>query len=542
MPTISNIRVGAASSTNGTEPTPALPASLSAVDIMILAFYSRDDTNGTMSLPVAWTQLVNTRTTGGLLAVYYRVWQSGDAAPTITLTNHTTGTSGESAIAQIMAYAGGNTASPWDLVGTVSTNASQQNIGAIANAGVMGAEDMVLVVGGKRDDWTSVATLTGDGLTWNEIGEPDTTSGADAGLVWNYALNPGTFLSLTNKTFTVTGGAAATGMGVMITMNVSPNFGTSAQTLADFTSSASGSSVSNVSGTVATTLAAFTSAASGTETFTGTSAQTLAAFTSSVTALETFTGSSSQTLAAFTSSASGVETISGSSSQTLADFTSSASGDVESLVNEGTVAVTLADFTSSASGTETITGTSAQTLANFTSSVIAVQTISGSSAQTLAAFTSSASGVLSILGQSAQTLSSFTSSASGTETISGSSSQTLSDFTSDATGVFGDAVVGTSNVILVDFGSSASGDVVVNITGDLAEALDNFTSAADGLVVQNVTGSVAVTMANFTSTATGTVNNPAGQAPRLLIDEKGTVYILKNGSYISESGEYLKGA
>jgi len=163
--------------------------------------------------------------------------------------------------------------------------------------------------------------------------------------------------------------------------------GTSTQTLAPFTSTASGTVSNDVTGTVAATLGAFTSAASGTRTLpaiTGTSAQTLAAFTS--TASGTFsagaTGTVAVTLAAFTSTASGTRTlpnITGTVAQTLAEFTSAASGTRTLPAVTGTVAVTLAAFTSTASGIRTvpITGTVAVTLAAFTS------TASGSFANVL---------------------------------------------------------------------------------------------------------------------------------------------------------------
>jgi hypothetical protein len=126
-------------------------------------------------------------------------------------------------------------------------------------------------------------------------------------------------------------------------------------------------------------------------TITGTSAQTLAAFTSAAAGTTTILGTSAQTLAAFTPSAAGTTAILGTSAQTLAAFTSSASGAVGSDVT-GTVMATLADFTSTTAGTTTILGTSAQTLATFTSTASGVVPAIGAADITLDAFTPTASG------------------------------------------------------------------------------------------------------------------------------------------------------
>lgn len=101
-------------------------------------------------------------------------------------------------------------------------------------------------------------------------------------------------------------------------------------------------------------------------TVTGTSAQTLAAFTPTASGGYGPSGTSAQTLANFTSSAAG-SSVTGTTSQTLAAFTSSASGTYTPSTITGTVAVTLAAFTPTASGSSTV-GTSARTLASFTSS------------------------------------------------------------------------------------------------------------------------------------------------------------------------------
>lgn len=208
---ISYVAAGAAASADGTAPTPALPAGLAADDAMVTVFYSREATDGTVSISAGWQEIYNDRSAGGLLGVWTRPYQTGDEAPTFTLTNHA---AGDDCIGHIAAWRSARPAQPVSLPGTIGTFASAADIGAITGITVpIGA--VVVVVGGKLDDWTSVATLSGDGLTWAEIGETVSIAGSDAGLVWDYAINGASATAVADKTFTVTGGTSQASKGVM---------------------------------------------------------------------------------------------------------------------------------------------------------------------------------------------------------------------------------------------------------------------------------------------------------------------------------------
>jgi PGF-pre-PGF domain-containing protein len=222
---ITYVDVGVVSTGSGDgDLTPALPNGLQTDDVMIVYYYTRG-TGGSVSISAGWTPLyVNSDSSGGL-AVWYRFYQNGDSAPTITssgLVSTGNPNGRDDAIAQVAAWRGISTGDPIDALGTVSTNASQQNIGAISGI-TIAADSVVIVLGGKRDDWTSVATLSGDSLTWAEVGEPDSTAGGDAGIVWDYAINGAAQKAITTKTFTVTGGANAAGKGVMFSLRVPQN-------------------------------------------------------------------------------------------------------------------------------------------------------------------------------------------------------------------------------------------------------------------------------------------------------------------------------
>ena len=219
---ISYVGVGTAATSSGGATgsvTPALPSGLQVNDLMIIIVTGRG--NHSFATPTGWTQKFQEQLypTDNLhkLAIFYRFYQSGDGNPTVSWTG---GGTNQTVIAQVFAFRGVDSSDPIPDLGPNSGNASAQNIGPITgftptNAGNDGC---VIVVGHKADDWTSVATLSGDGLTWNEIAEPDTTSGNDAGQVYDYALYSGSPPTITNKTFTVTGGAANTGAGKMFSL------------------------------------------------------------------------------------------------------------------------------------------------------------------------------------------------------------------------------------------------------------------------------------------------------------------------------------
>lgn len=74
----------------------------------------------------------------------------------------------------------------------------------------------ILYLGWKQDDWTSVATISGGAA---EIGEPDTTTGDDQGIVWDRLLQT-TAANIPAGSFTVTGGAAAISRGAVVAFYV----------------------------------------------------------------------------------------------------------------------------------------------------------------------------------------------------------------------------------------------------------------------------------------------------------------------------------
>jgi hypothetical protein len=150
------------------------------------------------------------------IALLYRFYQDLDLNPTVTWTG---GGVNCTTIMQICAFRGVSLSNPFDVRGATSLNSSQQNIGPIGGITTGASGKCIIVFGHRADDWTSVATLTGNGFGWNEIGEPDSASGNDAGEVWDYTISAYGAVQILAKTFVVTGGTANYGLGVMQSLN-----------------------------------------------------------------------------------------------------------------------------------------------------------------------------------------------------------------------------------------------------------------------------------------------------------------------------------
>ena len=212
---ISFVGAGAGVAANNATVTPALPSGIQAGDLLLCLAYTRSST-GSLSGPSGWSTLTSgNNATGGKFALYYKKAAGGDANPSVAVT---LGSNGDTIIAQCAAFRGADADAPSDVIGTLYQSGSNvQNIGPISGITPGVADTLILVVGGKTDDWTSVATLSGDSLTWAEIGEPSSTLGSDAGMVWDYAIESGT-VAVTSKTFTVTGGVAALPVGRMLSI------------------------------------------------------------------------------------------------------------------------------------------------------------------------------------------------------------------------------------------------------------------------------------------------------------------------------------
>ncbi len=211
----------AAGSITNTSPAVTLPAGIAVGDLMVCALARRRSDAAVVSDPVGWTPIFTTTSDSGRqLAAAYRFYQTGDAIPVWVITGND-----DDLVAQCYAWRNVNLSNPISVLGAVTLNGSAADIGPITGLTVA-ANDTVVVLGMRRDNWTSVATLSGDTLTWVEAGEPISDAGGGTangvGLVADYAINGASAIVVTDKTFVVTGGSSSFGgKGVMFTLGAS---------------------------------------------------------------------------------------------------------------------------------------------------------------------------------------------------------------------------------------------------------------------------------------------------------------------------------
>ena len=175
-----------------------------------------------ITAPAGWSQLVDLphAANANMLRVYCKAAGVGEGAPASpTFNGATTGSSGGVALWQVVTVRGANVTSlPSSALAGVSGGngfTAQQNMGAIAGYTPSASDTLLFVFAGKKATWTSVDLLTGDGLTWTELLESTTTNAADAGMAVDSAPIAGAAIAVSNKTFTVTGGTTANGLGIM---------------------------------------------------------------------------------------------------------------------------------------------------------------------------------------------------------------------------------------------------------------------------------------------------------------------------------------
>jgi hypothetical protein len=212
--------VGTKAEADNASVTPGMPTVAAG---NIIAVFATARGNGTLACSGYNTYFQDAHASSGVNkeALFWKVAVGSDAAPTITYSG---GAAGDTVIAEIVVISGCDTTTPFVEKGTVASNGSSANIGPITGIAIAGG-NAVIVFGHRADDWTSVGTLSGDSLTWVEISDVGkSTLGTDAGQVWDYALVPSN-TTITSKTFTVTGGSANPGMGVMVEVAVASNTG-----------------------------------------------------------------------------------------------------------------------------------------------------------------------------------------------------------------------------------------------------------------------------------------------------------------------------
>jgi len=195
------VNAGTAAHADNAAVNPGMPPSVAAGDCLLVWAASRN-TAATLAISDAGYDplLVD-----GNIAVWAKTHTGTETAPTVTPSG---GSAGDTVSAQMAAL---RYVQPVAVYTAVQTNGSAQDI-AVPAALPDRANTVILWLGQKADDWTSVATLAAaDG----EIGEPDSTTGSDQGIVWDYAVQT-TPAEVAATSFVVTGGAAAVSKGAVV--------------------------------------------------------------------------------------------------------------------------------------------------------------------------------------------------------------------------------------------------------------------------------------------------------------------------------------
>jgi hypothetical protein len=188
-----------------TSVTPTVPAGIAEGDLLVVWAAIRNSGAGTIVTPAGWTVMLAVDN----FALLGRRATTSESNPTVTVAG---GVTGADVIAQMAAFRNLEltpAATTWQL------NPAAQNITYPALAAFESTWATALILGWKQNGaWTSVATVTG---ATAEIGEPKSSAGSGAGLVWDYQLLA-TPAAVAAGAFVVTGGASAISYGAAVAL------------------------------------------------------------------------------------------------------------------------------------------------------------------------------------------------------------------------------------------------------------------------------------------------------------------------------------
>lgn len=199
---ITFINVGAAAhGNNGASVVPALPASSAAGDLLLVLAAIRA-TAASPSTPTGYTLLASY----GNFRLFGKIHTGVEVAPTVAFVG---GAANDDTSAQMATFRNADNAISVSVASLLTP--TTQNIPYPALTALV-RRALTLWLGWKQDDWTSVDTISGA----VEIGEPDTTTGNDQGIVWDYKIQTGTTpVNVAAGSFVVSGGGTATATGAV---------------------------------------------------------------------------------------------------------------------------------------------------------------------------------------------------------------------------------------------------------------------------------------------------------------------------------------
>jgi len=202
-----------------TSVTPALPATPQAGDVHIL-FVGSKPFSDTIGTPNGWTPITGTDGTNGSVAngtdvgsvnraAFYRVWQSGDANPTVSITS---GNVTLAVIHRLRPTSGSVIDTPVGVAGNDTSSGTGYSATMASNPGITAADVLVAgtVIAGNNSTFGS-PTMSATGLTIGTVTENPATEGTTG---------TGLDLEASSSTATVTSGTASAAAVIGWTLSV----------------------------------------------------------------------------------------------------------------------------------------------------------------------------------------------------------------------------------------------------------------------------------------------------------------------------------
>lgn len=193
--------------------TPGLPGGATTAGNLLLGFASCRDTNAVdtgmyLTGSPGWQKIYDSV----MFAVFAKVHSGSEVAPTLNIPPFSV-IVGDTLNFQIASFSGkwGDPRSQL-IAATSQLNAAAQDI-AYPELDVPLGGVLIVYLGMKADDWTSVATIGGA----TEIAESFTTAGNDSGIVWDYTTSASAVV-IPAGSFVVTGGTSQISRGGAIAL------------------------------------------------------------------------------------------------------------------------------------------------------------------------------------------------------------------------------------------------------------------------------------------------------------------------------------
>lgn len=203
--------VGTAAHAVNANVTPGIPASVATGNLLLCLAAIRNSGTGVPNTPTGYTRLAVFPATANV-QLFAKIATSGaEAAPTVSFTG---GAANQDTSAQMARLTGKWHSTANVVIGAAARlNASAQNITIPGLAKPIADNAIIIYLGWKQDDWSSVTFLGGA----PGIGSGSTTTGDDQAFAWAYETQS-TAAGLITRTFDATGGASAISRGAIVAL------------------------------------------------------------------------------------------------------------------------------------------------------------------------------------------------------------------------------------------------------------------------------------------------------------------------------------